>query len=123
MNDRKKPRLPAMLQTDFFISSSPSFKDDEGRSIDSKLLYASPLLKLELAPHCWGSALSFNAGVALAFASSAARTVEYSLGGNPLLREMPIDPPVVEDGVVLAPTAPGFGIEPRSDFLDEYEVK
>jgi D-galactarolactone cycloisomerase len=66
--------------------------------------------------------LSFNAGVALAFASSAARTIEYSLGGNPLLREMPIEAPVVEGGVVVAPTTPGFGVEPRSDFLDEYEV-
>ncbi len=30
--------------------------------------------------------------------------------------------PVVDAGVVRAPTEPGFGIEPRPDFLDEYEV-
>ena len=103
-----------VLQPDLAICGGPT----EARRIAA----LAETHQLELAPHCWGSALSFNAGVTLAFASSAARTVEYSLGGNPLLREMPIEAPVVDGGVVLAPTAPGFGIEPRSDFLDEYEV-
>ena len=44
--------------------------------------------QLELAPHCWGSALSFSAGVQLAFASSSAVVIEYALGANPMLREM-----------------------------------
>ncbi len=103
-----------VLQPDLAICGGPT----EGRRIAA----LAETHQFELAPHCWGSALSFNAGVTLAFASSASRTVEYSLGGNPLLREMPVDPPVVDGGVVSAPTAPGFGIEPRSDFLDEYEV-
>jgi D-galactarolactone cycloisomerase len=103
-----------VLQPDLAICGGPT----EARRIAA----LAETHQLELAPHCWGSALSFNAGVTLAFASSAARTVEYSLGGNPLLREMPVDAPVVDGGVVRAPTAPGFGIEPRPDFLDEYEV-
>jgi L-alanine-DL-glutamate epimerase-like enolase superfamily enzyme len=103
-----------ILQPDLAICGGPT----EGRRIAA----LAETHQLELAPHCWGSALSFSAGVSLAFASSAARTIEYSLGGNPLLREMPIDPPTVAGGVVHAPTAPGFGIEPRPDFLDEYEV-
>lgn len=103
-----------VLQPDLAICGGPT----EGRRIAA----LAETHQLELAPHCWGSALSFNAGVSLAFASSAARTIEYSLGGNPLLREMPVVAPVVEGGVVHAPTAPGFGIEPRIDFLDEYEV-
>jgi len=102
-----------VLQPDLAICGGPS----EGRRIAA----LAETHQLELAPHCWGSALSFNAGVSLAFASSAARTIEYSLGGNPLLREMPDQAPVVEGGRIAAPTAPGFGIEPRSDFLDEYE--
>lgn len=102
-----------VLQPDLAICGGPT----EGRRIAA----LAETHQLELAPHCWGSALSFNAGVTLAFASSAARTVEYSLGGNPLLREMPTEVPVVEGGLVRAPTAPGFGVEPRADFLDEYE--
>jgi len=102
-----------VLQPDLAICGGPT----EGRRIAA----LAETHQLELAPHCWGSALSFNAGVTLAFASSAARTVEYSLGGNPLLREMPVEAPVVENGLVHAPTKPGFGIEPRADFLDEYE--
>jgi D-galactarolactone cycloisomerase len=79
--------------------------------------------QLELAPHCWGSALSFAAGVSLAFASSSAVVIEYSLGANPLLREMPVDPPVVIDGKVSAPTAPGWGIQPRAEFIEEFGRK
>ena len=104
-----------VLQPDLAICGGPT----EGRRIAA----LAETYQLELAPHCWGSALSFNAGVALAFTSSAARTIEYSLGGNPLLREMPTEPPVVENGVVTAPTRPGFGVEPRPEFLDEYERK
>jgi L-alanine-DL-glutamate epimerase-like enolase superfamily enzyme len=36
---------------------------------------------------------------------------------------MPERAPQVVDGQVSAPTEPGFGITPRSDFLEEYEVK
>ncbi len=97
-----------VLQPDLAICGGPT----EGRRIAA----LAETHQLELAPHCWGSALSFNAGVSLAFSSSAARTIEYSLGGNPLLREMPVDPPTVEGGVVRAPTAPGFGIEPNPTF-------
>ena len=103
-----------VLQPDLAICGGPS----EGRRIAA----LAEAHQLELAPHCWGSALSFNAGVSLAFASSAARIIEYSLGGNPLLREMPERAPQVVDGLVSAPTEPGFGITPRSDFLEEYEV-
>lgn len=103
-----------VLQPDLAICGGPT----EGRRIAA----LAETHQLELAPHCWGSALSFSAGVSLAFASSAARTIEYSLGGNPLLREMPEVAPVVDNGLVAAPTAPGFGIEPRHDFLNEYEV-
>ena len=65
---------------------------------------------------------SFSAGVSLAFSSSAARVIEYSLGGNPLLREMPEEQIEVADGTVSAPTRPGFGVTPRDDFLNEFEV-
>ena len=51
-----------VLQPDLAICGGPT----EGRRIAA----LAETHQLELAPHCWGSALSFNAGVSLAFASS-----------------------------------------------------
>jgi L-alanine-DL-glutamate epimerase-like enolase superfamily enzyme len=103
-----------VVQPDLAICGGPT----EGRRIAA----LAETHQLELAPHCWGSALSFNAGVSLAFTSSAARTIEYSLGGNPLMRELPEEDLTVYDGQVPVPSRPGFGVTPRQDFLDEYEV-
>jgi D-galactarolactone cycloisomerase len=76
--------------------------------------------QLALAPHLWGSAVSFAAGLHLAFAAPSAVILEYSLGANPLLRDMPAEPFVVEGGVVAAPTRPGLGVTPREAFIEEY---
>jgi L-alanine-DL-glutamate epimerase-like enolase superfamily enzyme len=79
--------------------------------------------QLELAPHCWGSALSFTAGMTLAFASPAATVIEYSLGANPFLHELPEETIDVSDGRVVAPTRPGLGVTPRQDFIAEHTRK
>lgn len=76
--------------------------------------------QLELAPHCWGSALSFMAGVTLAFTSAAAVIIEFSLGANPLLHELVEEPMVVTDGVLTPPTRPGLGVTPRPAFIEKY---
>jgi L-alanine-DL-glutamate epimerase-like enolase superfamily enzyme len=76
--------------------------------------------QLELAPHCWGSALSFSAGVQLAFASSSAVVIEYSLGANPLLRELAEETFDVVDGMIVAPTRPGLGVTPKREFVERY---
>jgi L-alanine-DL-glutamate epimerase-like enolase superfamily enzyme len=76
--------------------------------------------QVELAPHCWGSAFSFMAGLTLAFASPAGIIIEYSLGYNPLLREMVQEQIVVQDGVVGVPGGAGWGLTPRADFVAEY---
>ena len=76
--------------------------------------------QLELAPHCWGSALSFSAGVQLAFASSSAVMIEYSLGANPLLREMAEEQFEIVDGLIAAPTRPGLGVTPRREFVEKF---
>lgn len=78
---------------------------------------------LELAPHCWGSALSFRAGVSLAFASPAAALIEYSLGANPLLHDLVEEGVTIEHGRVAAPAAPGLGATPRPEFIDEFTVR
>jgi D-galactarolactone cycloisomerase len=78
--------------------------------------------QLELAPHLWGSAFSFMAGLHVAFASPAACILEYSLGGNPMLHELVTGAPAPTDGVMPCPTAPGLGVTPNQDFIDEHDA-
>ena len=79
--------------------------------------------QLELAPHCWGSALSFSAGMSLAFTSTAATVIEYSLGANPFLHELPEETFDVADGRIVAPARPGLGVTPRQEFIAEHTRK
>jgi L-alanine-DL-glutamate epimerase-like enolase superfamily enzyme len=79
--------------------------------------------QLELAPHCWGSAFSFMAGLNVAFASQAATIIEFSLGGNPMMYELVKEQIEVKDGVIGAPTAPGLGLTPNWDFVKEFKQK
>lgn len=79
--------------------------------------------QLELAPHCWGSAFSFMAGLNVAFASQAATIIEFSLGGNPMMYELVKEQIEVKGGVIGAPTAPGLGLTPNWDFVKEFKQK
>jgi len=103
-----------ILQPDLAICGGPS----EGRRIAA----LAETHQLELAPHCWGSAISFGAGVSLAFASSAAKVIEFSLGANPLLHEFAEESVDVVGGRIAAPTRPGFGVTPREDFIAKYTI-
>jgi D-galactarolactone cycloisomerase len=78
--------------------------------------------QLALAPHIWGSALSFMAGLHLAFASPAAIILEFSLGANPLLHELVAEPIACDDGSISAPTRSGLGVTPRPEFVEEFRV-
>lgn len=78
--------------------------------------------QLELAPHCWGSAFSFMAGVSVAFASPAANVIEFSLGGNPMMYELVEEKITVdEQGMLPQPTRPGLGLTPNWDFVNEFK--
>jgi D-galactarolactone cycloisomerase len=77
--------------------------------------------QLELAPHCWGSAFSFMAGVSLAFASPAAAIIEFSSGGNPMMYDLVHENIVAPEGQLLAPTQPGLGLTVNWDFVNEYK--
>lgn len=103
-----------VLQPDLAICGGPS----EGRRIAA----LAESFQLELAPHCWGSALSFGAGLSLAFASPAATVIEYSLGANPLLHDLVDEDVKVQHGRVAAPSAAGLGATPRQNFIDEFTV-
>ena len=78
--------------------------------------------QLELAPHCWGSAFSFMAGVSLAFASPAATVIEFSVGANPMLFDLVQEKIEAVDGLIAAPTRPGLGVTPRPEFIDEFKM-
>ncbi len=77
--------------------------------------------QVELAPHCWGSAFSFMAGLTVAFASPAATIIEFSLGGNPMMYDLVNEQIVVTDGEIAAPSAPGLGVTPNWDFVKQFK--
>lgn len=78
--------------------------------------------QLELAPHLWGSALSFMAGMHVAFASPAAVILEYALGANPMLTELVEEELAPSQGRFASPTAPGLGVTLRKAFIEEHTV-
>ncbi len=78
--------------------------------------------QLELAPHCWGSAFFFVAGLTLAFVSPAARVIEYSLGANPFLSDLVFEDITATDGAFTPPGGPGWGLTPNTDFIAEYTM-
>lgn len=78
--------------------------------------------QLELAPHCWGSAFSFMAGVSVAFASPSANVIEFSLGGNPMMYDLVEEQITVDaNGMLSEPDKPGLGLTPNWDFVKEFK--
>ena len=78
--------------------------------------------QLELAPHCWGSAFSFMAGLSVAFASPSANVIEFSLGGNPMMYDLVVENIVVDkEGMLTAPDKPGLGLTPNWDFVKDFK--
>lgn len=101
-----------VLQPDLAIAGGLT----EGLRIAS-LAYAS---RLELAPHSWGSAFTFQAARTLALASPAGVFVEVPLGGAPLLREMAEIDLDLTEGHLSPPEGPGWGIEPDPEFVTRH---
>lgn len=79
--------------------------------------------QLELAPHCWGSAFSFMAGVNLAFASPSSAIIEFSLGGNPMMYDLVHEKIEVKKGRIDCPQAPGLGLTVNWDFVKDHHQK
>ena len=78
--------------------------------------------QLELAPHCWGSAFSFMAGLSVAFASPSANVIEFSLGGNPMMYDLVEENITVDsEGMLTAPDKPGLGLTPNWDFVNDFK--
>ncbi len=79
--------------------------------------------QLTVAPHLWGSALLFASGLQLAAATPNCTILEYSLGFNPMLRELATDPPIVRDGYIYIPDRPGLGVTLNPEFVERYQVR
>jgi len=78
--------------------------------------------QLRLAPHLWGGAVMFAAGLHLCIASPAAFILEYSLGANPMQHDLVKAMFPITDGGIAAPEAPGLGIDINQAFVDTYTV-
>ena len=78
--------------------------------------------QLTVAPHLWGSALLFASGLQLAAATPNCTILEYSLGFNPLLHELGIEPPVIREGRMYIPDRPGLGVTLNQEFVQKYRV-
>ena len=77
---------------------------------------------LTVAPHLWGSAILFAAGLHLTISTPCATLVEFSRGHNPLLSDLVEEQVELEDGYVLAPSRPGLGLTLRRDFVKSITV-
>lgn len=78
--------------------------------------------QLRFAPHIWGGAPSFAAGVHVAAAASSAFILEYSLGANPMLHDLATESFPVVDGQVAIPGRPGLGIGIDEQFVRRYRL-
>jgi len=77
---------------------------------------------LTVAPHLWGGAVLFAAGLHLAVATPCVTTLEFSRGENPLLNDLVDERFELRDGHVQAPAAPGLGLTLRRDFVRSITV-
>jgi D-galactarolactone cycloisomerase len=76
--------------------------------------------QVQVAPHLWGGALLFAAGLHLAAATPNVTILELSHGHNPLLREMVPEKFDLVDGGIEVNDRPGLGVTPDPAFVAEY---
>ena len=79
--------------------------------------------QLRYAPHLWGGALTFAAGLQTMVVASTGFIVEYSLGANPMLHELAVEDFKVIDGHLDVPERPGLGVTVDEEFVETYKVK
>lgn len=78
--------------------------------------------QIRFAPHLWGGACTFSAGLQVAAAASTGFILEYSLGANPMLHELAREDFTVVDGCLEIPDRPGLGLTIDEDFVARYRV-
>ena len=78
--------------------------------------------QIRMAPHMWGGAVMFAAGLQICATSPAAFTVEYSLGHNPLMHDLVAENFPIVKGRITIPDRPGLGVTIDDDFVRAYAV-
>jgi L-alanine-DL-glutamate epimerase-like enolase superfamily enzyme len=79
--------------------------------------------QLRFAPHLWGGALTFAAGLHVAAAASSGFILEYSLGANPMLHELALEDFPVVDGMIEIPERPGLGVTIDETFVERHRIR
>ena len=79
--------------------------------------------QLRFAPHLWGGALAFAAGLHVAAVAPSGFILEYSLGANPMLHELALEEFPVVDGTIEIPDRPGLGVTIDEAFVERYRVR
>lgn len=78
---------------------------------------------VEVVPHVWKTGLSISAAVHVGVVSSALRFVEFlprELCDSALRRELFVEEPVLDNGVVRPSDRPGLGVEIDRDALERF---
>jgi L-alanine-DL-glutamate epimerase-like enolase superfamily enzyme len=79
--------------------------------------------QLRFAPHLWGGALTFAAGLHVAAVASSGFILEYSLGANPMLHELALEDFPVIDGIVEIPGRHGLGVTIDEGFVARHRLR
>jgi L-alanine-DL-glutamate epimerase-like enolase superfamily enzyme len=79
--------------------------------------------QLRFAPHLWGGALTFAAGLHVAAVASSGFILEYSLGANPMLHELALEDFPVVDGHIEIPERPGLGVTIDETFVERHRIR
>ena len=79
--------------------------------------------QIRFAPHLWGGACTFAAGLHVLAAATSGFIVEYSLGANPMLHELAEEDFTVVDGMLEIPDRPGLGVTIDEAFAARYRAE
>jgi L-alanine-DL-glutamate epimerase-like enolase superfamily enzyme len=73
-----------------------------------------------IAPHCWGAGGALMQNIHLGFAARNACILEIAPAMGPLHREIVGDSFSMQDGAVIAPQAPGLGIQLTPEIKEKF---
>ena len=79
--------------------------------------------QLRFAPHLWGGALTFAAGLHVAAVATSGFILEYSLGANPMLHELAIEGFPVVGGRSRSPTVRASASRSTRAFVERYRLR
>jgi D-galactarolactone cycloisomerase len=71
-------------------------------------------------PHVWGSGVTFAANLHTVLAEPGVELFEYCTLPNPLRDALLVEPVGFQNGRLLAPTAPGLGVQLTAELENRY---